>query len=249
MRGHSAVPSLDLTIMIPARNEAESIALAVDSAHLALEDLRSRSIIGTGEILIVEGGSTDGTARILRTAKESIPELVVVPQRGGPGMGNAVWTGLCRAVGQLVFYTDADLPVSLEVLPSVVELQRATGADMVVGYRRSRRHESRRRRCYGWAYNELVRLVLGVRSRDVNFAAKLFTSEAISQLEARSSGILIDAELIASAQRRGMSIEEVAMDYEPRRFGESSTSSRRHILQLLREMMVLRSEISGRGGL
>lgn len=239
----AAPRSVELTVFFPAWNERDTIGTAVLSAHSVLEQMRDRGELRSYEILVVDDGSTDGTDVVLDSMRADVPQLVVHRHSVNRGVGPAMRTGFEAAAGALVFYTDADLPVDLGALPELLRFQRSSHADVVTGYRRSRRHETPRRRIYGAIYNMLVRLSLGLRVKDVNFAAKLLTAEALDRLDLRSESIFIDAELLARADRAGLRIVEFPFDYQLRRAGESSTSSPAQIWALLAEMRVLVPEI------
>lgn len=234
---------LDLTVFFPAWNESASIVAAVTAAATVLRSMEDDGIISGHEVLVVDDGSTDGMDAVLARIAAEMPELRVIRHPVNRGVGPAMRTGLGAARGKLVFYTDADLPVDLAALPSLLEVRAREGADVVAGYRRTRRHETPRRRMYGASYNLLVRLVLGLRVRDVNFAAKLLTADVLARLPLRSESIFIDAEMLARADRAGLKIVEVPLDYQLRVAGESSTSSFRQIRRLLRELCTLGPEI------
>ena len=96
-----------------------------------------------------------------------------------------------------------------------VDIADRERADVVSAYRRSRRGEGPRRYAYSVLYNALVRVALGVRVRDVNFAAKLIRMDSLDGVELRSEGSFIDVELLARLQRRGCRISQFSAEYRP----------------------------------
>jgi len=155
------------------------------------------------------------------------------------GLGGSVRTGLAEARGDLVLYCDADMPFDMHELGKALRLLRAYEADIVSAYRFHRMGEGVRRILYSSIYNALVRTVLRLRIRDVNFAFKLLRREVVEQLELRSEGSFIDAELLAKAQRHGFHIIQFGVDYFPRARGTSTLSSSAVIIQILRELAFL----------
>lgn len=234
---------VDLTVFFPAWNERETIGDAVDAAVEVLRGMQRDELISDFEVIVVNDGSTDGTGNALDELSRRVAELRALHHSDNRGVGPAMRTALEHARGHLVFYTDADLPIDMAALPAIVELQRSSGADVVAGYRATRTHESLRRRVYSVVYNALVRVTLGLRVRDVNFAAKLLTADAVDAVQLRSESIFIDAEILARADRAGLRIVETPLEYRLRQAGRSTTSSLGQIWLLLREMWRMVPEI------
>jgi hypothetical protein len=107
-------------------------------------------------------------------------------------------------------------------------------AGVVSAYRRDRAGEGPRRFVYSVVYNALTRLVLGLRVRDVNFAAKLLRRDVLDAIRLESNGSFVDAELLARAERAGFGIVQFAADYFPRSRGVSTLST----LTVIRKMLV-----------
>ena len=171
------------------------------------------------------------------------PRIRVVHHPVNRKLGGSLKTGFAEATGELVLYTDADLPFDMAELSKAVRLLRLYDADIVSAYRFDRTGEGPRRLVYSYAYNHLIQLLFGLRLRDMNFSFKLCRRAVFDHIELKSEGSFIDVELLARAQRLGYEIVQFGVDYFPRTRGISTLSSNAVILHLLREMLELRSEL------
>jgi glycosyltransferase involved in cell wall biosynthesis len=154
-------------------------------------------------------------------------------------LGGSIKSGFEAATGSLVLYTDADLPFDMAELAKAVRLLRIYDADVVSAYRFDRTAEGSLRFVYSFVYNHLVRLALGVRVRDVNFAFKLVRRDVLDRIELQSEGSFIDVELLARAERLGYHVIQFGVDYFPRHRGVSTLSSPSVIVKIVREMYAL----------
>jgi glycosyltransferase involved in cell wall biosynthesis len=152
-------------------------------------------------------------------------------------------SGFAAATGDIVLYTDADLPFDMHEVQRAVRLMRYYEADIVSAWRFDRTGEGYVRTVYSAFYNLLVRVLFGLRLRDVNFAFKLCRRRIFDDVELRSEGSFIDAELMARAARLGYTTIQFGVDYFPRTRGVSTLSSPRVIWDILREAFSLRREI------
>ena len=89
----------------------------------------------------------------------------------------------------------------------------------------------------------LVRVLFGVRMRDINFAFKLCRTRVFEHVQLKSEGSFIDAELVVRAQKHGYTVIQFGVDYFPRTRGVSTLSSPKVILKILNEARTLRREI------
>lgn len=234
----AAASAPTLTIVMPAYNEADGVADAVRACAACGAGLVRSGRIAAVQTVVVDDGSGDGTTELLDQLAEHHPELAVVHHETNRGLGAALRSGFERADGDLVFYTDADLPVDLAVIATALDLL-TDDVDAVSAYRSRRRGEGPRRFVYSLAYNSLCRMALGVKLRDVNFAAKLLRTHQVRALGLASEGSFIDAELLARLQRSGATIRQFPALYRPRSRGVSTLSSGRVVLTILQEMQRL----------
>lgn len=239
-------PCDSLTIFFPAWNEQAGLERTVAAAVEAGERLCAAGQLGSIEVLIVDDASTDGTAAIADALAAAADERVrVVHHAVNRGLGGAIRTGLDTATGDLVLYTDADLPFDLAELDKAVRVSRVYDADVVSLYRLDRTGEGPRRFVYSYIYNHLVRALFGLRVRDVNFAGKLVTRRVLDAVDLHSEGSFIDVELLVQAQRRGFNIMQFGVDYFPRTRGVSTLSSWSVIGGIVRELVTLRRQLVG----
>lgn len=223
-------PRYSLSVVLPTYNEEANIekcvSLARDTLLPEFPDL---------EIIIVDDGSTDRTAAIADALAARYAEVVVVHHDRNYKLGRTIRTGFARATKDLVFYTDADLPIDFADVRRGVELLARGEADVVIGYRLNR-GEPWLRLVYSFVYNLLVRLIFRLKVRDVNFSYKLFKRADLCSLELTSDGSFIDAEMLAQAAAAGLRIAEIGVRYTARQAGTSTLARPGIILKIIGEM-------------
>lgn len=232
-----------LSVFFPAWNEEATIERAVDAAREVGERLIAAGEIGTYEVLVVDDASTDRTGEIADALADADPRVRVVHHPENRSLGGSVRTGLAESTGELVLYTDADLPFDLAEVVKAVRLLRIYDADIVSGFRFDRTGEGARRFVYSYVYNHLVRVLFGLRIRDVNFACKLVRRDVLDHVKLESSGSFVDVELLVRASRLGFEIVQFGVDYFPRTRGVSTLSSASVVAGILRELWWLRHEL------
>ena len=209
---------VNISVVIPAFNEAKVLP-----ATLArLDDFLEGSGTGPREVLIVDDGSTDGTAEAVKSLGR--PEVTVLRHPRNSGKGAAVRTGVLESRGDVVIVTDADGDYLHNRAAPFLEAIRA-GADVVLASRAhpqstwkvlpaASRHV-RRRRVMGRLFNGLVRLLVGLRVGDTQTGLKFFRAEAARALfrDLRLTGFAYDVEILCRARRRGLRTRELPLVY------------------------------------
>ena len=232
-----------LTIFYPMWNEEETIQRAVAAAFEAGDALVESGEIARYDVLIVNDASTDATGALADAMAAADERISVVHHEINRKLGGTLKTGFENAKGEIVLYTDADLPFDMAEVAKAVRLLRIYEADIVSAYRFDRTGEGARRLVYSYVYNHLIQSVFGLRLRDMNFAFKLIRRSLLDNIELRSEGSFIDVELLARAHKLGYSIVQFGVDYFPRTRGISTLSSNAVIFKILREMYELRNEL------
>jgi len=241
--GEDALRFQSLSIVFPMWNEEAYVETTLAAAAEVCEELIDTREIGDYELVVVNDASTDATGAIVDRLAAADRRIRVVHHPVNRTLGGSVRSGFAAATGELVLYTDADLPCDLAELAKACRLLRYHNADIVSAYRHDRTGEGPRRALYSWVYNWLVRLSFGLYLRDVNFAFKLCHRRVLDKVQLTSEGSLFDVELLVRANRQGFKIIQFGVDYFPRSRGVSTLSSTSVITKMLREMGALRREL------
>ena len=204
-----------MTIVLPAYNEAKRISPALDELFAYLDAPPVEGVHPRIDVLIVDDGSTDGTAELVRGRPEAArpadgddASLAVLPARHA-GKGSAVKAGMLAAQGEIVVFADSDMATPPEELPKLVEALES--ADVALGSRIQpdgsdmRATQPRYRRFLGAVFHTLASLWVVGDVKDTQCGFKGFTREAAQDLFKRQkvTSIVFDVELIHLARRRG----------------------------------------------
>ncbi len=197
-----------ISVVIPAFNEAEMVTRCLAETVAALETLDAPY-----EVILVDDGSSDGTAELARAAAELLPRVRVIGNEINLGKGSALARGAFSALGDVVLFVDADLEVHPRQLVLLLERMEATGADVVIG---SKLHPASRidvpsgRHALSVGYYLLVRLLFRLPVHDTQTGLKLFRREPLIRVLPR---LLVkrfahDLEVLVNINRLGYRIEE-----------------------------------------
>ncbi|MCZ6507284.1 MAG: glycosyltransferase family 2 protein [Acidobacteria bacterium] len=205
-----------LSLVLPAFNEEESIATAIDEADTAL-----RQLACTYEIIVVDDGSGDSTARVVEEKARTNEHVRLLSHSTNRGYGAALRTGFEAARSPLIAFTDADCQFYLDDLGLL--LARAHDQDVVCGFRVDRQ-DPWPRRFYSACYNGFVRGLLSVPVRDCDCALKIFRAETLAAIRIETDGFLVNAEILAKLKMQGSRIAEVGVRHRTRYAGETTVS-------------------------
>lgn len=232
-----------LSIFFPMWNEQAYIHRALAAAKEVCELLVEAQDIKNYELIVIDDASTDATPQLADELAHADPHVRVVHHAENRKLGGSIKSGFAAAQGDVVLYTDADLPFEMLELVRAIRVLRHYNADMVSAYRLDRTGEGTRRAVYSWGYNRLIQVSFRSRVRDVNFAFKLCRRRMLEHIDLVSQGSFIDAELVIRAHRMGFQIVQIGVDYFPRTRGVSTLSSPAVIATMLAEMRSLRREL------
>jgi dolichyl-phosphate beta-glucosyltransferase len=205
---------LRYSIIIPAYNESQRIVptLARILTYIAEQGWEA-------ELIVVNDGSRDDTAKIVQRYVERNPAIRLVENPGNRGKGYSVRNGMLNARGELLLFSDADLSSPIEEAP---KLFRAIedGADVAIGSRwlRSELQTARQplhRQLFGRVFNLALRIILGLKFKDTQCGFKAFTRSAAQSIFPlqRIERWGFDPELIFLARKQRLRIVEVPVKW------------------------------------
>ena len=233
--GPEAAARPNLSLVFPAFNEARNLPVLLESA-IKVAELLGQSF----EIVVVDDGSSDGTAAVLARWRRLDPRIRSVRHPANLGYGAALRRGLRAATGDLVFFSDADLQFDLAEIQGL--LRHAEHFDIVAGYRAPRR-DPLGRRLIAWAWGRLVQALFDLQIRDIDCAFKLFRREVLDAIPIDSIGAFVNTEMLARARSAGFRIKQVPVSHRARRLGRQTGARPRVIARALYELALLHGEL------
>jgi len=198
------------SFIIPAYNEGARLGSTLDRI------LNYLAACGwDAEVVVVNDGSRDRTADLVRAAASAHPQLRLIENPGNRGKGYSVRNGMLNAKGEVRLFSDADLSSPIEEASELFAAISA-GADIAIGSRwlqpETQTHrQSLLRQFYGRIFNLALRILLGLNFKDTQCGFKAFTSgaaQAIFPLQ-RIERWGFDPELLYLARRAGLKVQEV----------------------------------------
>lgn len=223
--------NISISVFFPAYNESENIERAVMTARTTLDKITDRY-----EIIIVNDGSRDNTGEIINRLASLDNKLRVVHHPKNLGYGDALWTGIQSARNDWFFFTDADLQFDFEEINKLIK--HIPEYRVVLGYRAPRR-DSFMRLVNAWGWNVLVRMMFGLKVRDIDCAFKLFDRKILATLPLLTRGATMSAEILIRLMHNGEKWIEVPVSHFPRKFGSPTGAKISVIVRAFKELLKL----------
>jgi glycosyltransferase involved in cell wall biosynthesis len=198
----------DVSVLVPAKDEAENLAEFVRLTREALLPLPYAC-----EVIIVNDGSHDGTPRLLEELTAKHPFVRVVTHRTQRGIADALKSGTDVARGRVLVFYPADLQYMPSDIPSLVAPILAGQADVVTGTKQGQYEK----RFVSSIYNALCRWLFGVRVNDLN-SVKAYRREVMDSVPARPDWHRF---MVVIAASQGFRLAEQPVPLYPRRAGSS----------------------------
>lgn len=200
--------NLNVSIIVPAYNEAENIPLLMEEFSRMFSSSRMN-----GEVILVDDGSTDGTFLKARGCQEKYHFLRVAFHKRNRGLTEALMTGFSKARGRILVFWPADLQYLPEDIPKLIDRIDA-GYDVVCGWKSG---SYGLKRFVSSIYNLLSRIIFRVKVHDLN-SVKAFRREILNDIPMRKDW---HRYMVVMAASKGYKIGEVKIKLYPRRFGQS----------------------------
>jgi len=234
---------MDLSIVIPALNESKKIARDVESAATFLQNNHL-----TGEIIVVDDGSTDNTAeaaKLVQTSSET--KLNVIRYEQHQGKGYAVRTAISQACGEYVMFADSGCCTPYEDVLRGLELLKSGTCDIAHGSRKMqgcniiKARSLYRKICAGiFHWFVIYYMKIPAELTDTQCGFKIYKGNIARKLYGKciTNGFAFDTEIILRAQKEGYRIKEFPIDWTCDR--DSRLSPTRSLWRILRELITIK---------
>jgi glycosyltransferase involved in cell wall biosynthesis len=210
--GATSPISPDVSVVAPVYNEVESIPLLLDAIASSLSESGL-----SYEVILVDDGSTDGSAQLLKQQAQTRNDLKAVILRRNYGQTAAMSAGFNNAIGKVIVTLDADLqndPADIPMLLAKLE----EGYDMVSGWRQKRQDKALTRLLPSKIANWIIRSITDVRIHDYGCSLKAYRAELVADMNLYGE---LHRFLPALAYIEGARITEMPVRHHARRFGNS----------------------------
>ena len=203
--------SMDLSIVIPAYNEAESFPELLQQIRESVRPLNFRY-----EIIIIDDGSTDDSFRVLQELKKEHPQLKVIRFRRNYGKSAALSVGFREAQGRYVITMDADLQDDPHEIPNLIA-KLEEGYDLVSGWKK-KRHDPLSKTIPSRLFNFVTSRLTGIRIHDFNCGLKAYRQDVVKDLQVYGE---LHRFLPVLAHWNGFRVSEIVVQHHPRKYGKT----------------------------
>lgn len=214
--------TLDLTIIVPLFNEAESLPELVRWIN--------RTLDGRGweyEIIMVDDGSTDGSWKVVRELAEADGRIHGIRFRRNYGKSAALYHGFKAAKGNVVVTMDADLQDSPEEIPEMYRMVTEDGWDVVSGWKQHRQDNKLTKNLPSKLYNATARWITGIHLHDMNCGLKAYRNEVVKNIEVYGE---MHRYIPYLAKNAGFEkITEKPVHHQKRKYGKSKFGLKRFV--------------------
>ncbi len=219
-----------LSVILPAYNEEAAIAGTVQSVVDTLSQW-----VPDFEVIVVNDGSKDSTPAIVEAIVAANPHVRLISHPVNQGYGATLVTGFEAVTKDLAFFMDSDGQFDIHDLERFFSF--IDEYDAVLGYRINRQ-DTWMRKLNAWGWKMLVRMVFGLRVRDVDCAFKLYRAEFFRTHRLETHGAMINTEILYKFTRAGYTYTQLGVRHLPRKGGRATGAKPAVILRAFRELAV-----------
>lgn len=224
-----------LSVFFPAFNEAENIRKTVLAAKKVLTGVAKE-----WEIIIINDGSKDNTAEVAKNLSSEDKRIRLINHKRNRGYGAAFKSGLYAARYPWIAFTDSDGQFDFSEITNFIEKQKATSADMVIGFYK-KRQVSKTKIVTSKMWEYAVFLFFGLKVHDIDCGFKLISKKVVDALPNLESerGAFISSEFLIKARKKGYKIVEIPVTHYPRAAGQGTGRNLNVIIQSFKDLFKL----------
>ena len=211
-----------LSIVIPAYNEAESLPILLEQIQVVLKT----HAYHRAEVIVINDGSMDGTAEVLDALLETQTHrftMHVIHFKRNQGKAEALMAGFAATTGDIVITMDADLQDDPGEIPKLLDTLNTENYDVVSGWKYPRK-DPLEKRVFSFVFNRITAFFTDVKLHDMNCGFKVYRAEVVKELHLYGD---LHRYIPILAHQAGYKVGEVKVKHHPRRFGVSKYGFKR----------------------
>lgn len=221
----------EVSAFFPAYNEEGNIKNIVKTAEDILNKFSDKY-----EIIVVDDGSSDKTAEIVRNLSKKNNKIRVVSHEKNMGYGMSLRTGFKNCKYEWIVFIDSDGQFDFSEFPNFIKEQEKTKADLVVGYY-VKRKVSLMRKINSRLWQLLIWSLLGLKVRDIDCGFKFIRKKVIDSMTLTSErGAFISTEFLVKAKEKKFKIVEIPISHYPRKAGQATGANLEVILSSFKDL-------------
>lgn len=229
---------VELSVFMPAFNEEENIRKTVENVDGVLRN----SGLKNYETVVVDDGSKDKTAEIVKTISNNNKKVRLVSHVKNLGYGRALITGFESSIYPWVAFVDSDGQFDFSEIKKFLEL--TPSADLILGFRLNRA-DPFQRRIFTWGWKMLAMIILGLNVKDYSCGFKLIKKRVFeSILPIQSEEKVTQIEMLIKAKRQGYKFAEVGVRHYRRMYGVPTGAKLSVVFKSFIDLIKLRWNIS-----
>lgn len=208
----------ELSVFLPTFNEQENIKDVVLNTASVINEIADK-----WELTVVNDGSKDNTSKIVAEISKGNQHIKLINHENNRGYGAALRTGFTSAKYKWIAFTDSDGQFNFSEIVNLIETQKKTRADLVIGYYK-KRQVSFFKIVTSRLWEISVFLLFGLKVHDIDCGFKLISKEVINTIPPLESerGAFISSELLIKSRKAGFKIVEVPVTHYPRMRGSGT---------------------------
>ncbi len=222
-----------ISAFFPCYNDGGTIASIIVLMDRTLRDLEVKEY----EIIVIDDGSNDHAREILNELEKKYPKLRIIFHEKNRGYGGALRSGFAHAKNELIFYTDGDFQYDVTEIKKLLSVINDE-IDIVNGYKK-RRSDPLHRRIIGRIYHWTVKILFGIKIRDVDCDFRLIRKKVIEKITLKENSGAICLEMIKNMQDAGFKFAEIPVSHFFRSYGKSQFFNIKRIFQVAASLLRL----------
>lgn len=221
---------MNISVFFPCYNEEENITNTVNQTVRVLDE-----IADSYEVLIIDDGSTDSTYEVASNLSKQNKNIKVIRHQHNLGYGAALCTGIKNSQFELICFMDSDGQFDFSEIKKFIPLIEK--APIVIG-NRVNRNDPWHRRLNATMFMWLVRMIFGLKLKDLNCGFKLFRKEVLENVKLKSNGAFITSEILITARNRNYEFLEVPVNHYPRLKGKQTGANPMVVIKAFLELYI-----------